>query len=179
VPEEVSYVESEAVRGLARPSYWLVWGLEWPGDCDAAEAVAATAPDMIPRDALGADAYEVLGCADLYACKHGHRVVFFSDLTAMFAGASTSWSEIGVDWVNALLELCNSLFPLMFLTISKRAYSVICNPSRSTTAAVSAERTPVADERELARQVVARQLAADWPPYVRSLVEARSVKRRV
>src|SRR5262249_15016978 len=60
-----------------------------PGDGDLAETAVALAPPIIPRDALCHDAYQVLGCADLYARKHAQRVVFFSDLTSMFTTAGT------------------------------------------------------------------------------------------
>ena len=57
---------------------------------------------MIPRETLSRDAVQILGCADLYARKHGQRVVFFSDLTRMFTTAGTSWAQLGVDWESAL-----------------------------------------------------------------------------
>ena len=96
---------ADAAVDLLYPSYWLVSGLEWQGDGELAEAAMAVAPGMIPRDALSHDARQVLGCADLYSRKHGQRVVFFSDLTRMFAEAGTSWSQLGVDWERALREL--------------------------------------------------------------------------
>jgi hypothetical protein len=178
MPEDMPYVDVDALDELASPSYWLVWGLQWPSDCDVAEAAAAIAPHLIPRDIMGSDAYQILGCADLYARKHGHRVIFFSDLTSMFAAAGTSWSQLGVDWERALQELRSGLFPLMFLTISEHAYALICDPARSANPVVTAARPGVAgDERELVRQTAARQLAADWPGYVRSLVDDGRISR--
>ena len=94
-----------AVDELLSPSYWLVSGLEWHGDGDIGRGRRGGRAQMIPRDALSHDAYQVLGCADLYARKHGQRVIFFSDLTRMFADAGTSWSQLGVDWESALREL--------------------------------------------------------------------------
>jgi hypothetical protein len=180
MPEVMPHVDVDALDELASPPYWLVWGLQWPGARDAAEAAAAIAPAMIPRDILGSDAYQVLGCADLYARKHGHRVIFFSDLTSMFAAAGTSWSQLGVDWERALQELRSGPFPLMFLTISEHAYAVICDPARSAIPVVTAARPGVADdERELVRQAIARQLAPDWPKYVRSLVDDGHVNRTI
>jgi hypothetical protein len=91
-----------ALAELLHPSYWHVSGLEWQGDRPTAEAAAAVAPAMIPRDAVSQDAFQVLGCAGLYARKHAHRVVFFSDLTRMFTKPGTSWTQLGVDHENAL-----------------------------------------------------------------------------
>lgn len=54
----------------AEPGYWLVAGLEWPGSGGLAEVAFAVAPEMIPRDGLSRDAYQLLGCSDLYAGKH-------------------------------------------------------------------------------------------------------------
>jgi hypothetical protein len=178
MPEDMPYVDVDALDELAIPSYWLVWGLQWPGECDAAEAAAAIAPAMIPRDIVGSDVCQVLGCADLYARKHGHRVIFFSDLTSMFAAAGTSWSQLGVDWERALQELRSGKFPLMFLTISEHAYAVICNPARSANPVVTPTRPDGAgDERELVRRAVDRQLAADWPEYVHSLADSGRISR--
>lgn len=54
----------------AEPGHWLVAGLDWPGGGGLAEAAFAVAPELIPCDKLSNDAYQVLGCADLYARKH-------------------------------------------------------------------------------------------------------------
>lgn len=109
-------VMADAAGELVNPEYWLVFGLEWSGsegrvaEVGVAEAAVAVTPGMIPRDAVGHDAYQVLGCADLYARKHAERVVFFSDLTRMFTTAGTSWAQLGVDWENALRELREGSF---------------------------------------------------------------------
>ena len=65
-PETLQFVLSGAER-LLSPAYWLVAGLEWPGEPGLNEAAWAIAPDLIPRETLGNDAYQVLGCAHLYA----------------------------------------------------------------------------------------------------------------
>ncbi len=70
--------DSSAAGELLQPAYWLVHGLPWPGDSDMAEAALAIAPEIVPRETLSRDACQILGCADLYARKHGSRVVFFS-----------------------------------------------------------------------------------------------------
>jgi len=84
---------------------------------------------MIARETLSRDAFQILGCADLYASKNGSRVIFFSDLTRMFTAAGTSWAELGIDWEGALKELQDGPFPSLFLTISERAYLFICSPA--------------------------------------------------
>ena len=154
-----------AADELLHPAYWLVHGLPWNGEGSLAEAALAIAPTMIPREAISPDAVQVLGCADLYARKHGSRVVFFSDLTRMFTAAGTSWAQLGVDWESALRELEDGPFPQLFLTISERAHLVICNPAtdhlitRPDGAQEAAE-----TGRELVRQAIASKLDADWPP---------------
>ena len=153
---------------LLNPEYWLVSAHEWQGDAPAAEATVAVAAGLIPRGTVSMDAYQVLGCADLYARKHGLRVVFFSDLTRMFNEAGTSWRQLGVDWEGALRELQDGQFPAMFLTISAPAYLVICDPTGRAVpmAAGTEERTD--DERELLRRAIAPRLARDWPAYTQS-----------
>lgn len=164
---------------LLHPAYWLVSGLEWTGPGDMAETAVAVVPGMIPRDAISHDAYQVLGTADLYASKHDRRVIFFSDLTRMFADAGTSWSAVGVDWERALQELRDGPFPAMFLTISDRAHLYICNPARRLLVYASDGVEEASDqERELVRQAITQQLAADWPPYMQSLIDTGRVRGR-
>jgi len=177
VPVQAGEHRVDAAPELLHPSYWLVSGLEWQGDGELAEAAMAVAPEMIPRETLSHDARQVLGCADLYSRKHGQRVVFFSDLTRMFTEAGTSWSQLGLDWERALRELSTGEFPVMLLTISERAYISICNPAvRPLTIKPDGGTGEAADDDlEFVRRAITRQLAADWPPYMQSIIDARRV----
>ena len=169
--------DTRADDDLLRPAYWLVHGLPWHGDGGMAEAAMAIAPGIIPREALSPDAFQVLGCSDLYARKHGSRVVFFSDLTSMFTAAGTSWAQLGVDWENALRELQDGLFPRLLLTISERAHLFICDPSTSTFLAGPGDAQERAEtERRLVRQAITGKLAADWPPYLQQIISAGHVR---
>ena len=118
-----------ALKELLCPSYWLVSGLQWTGNGSTAEAAIAIAPSLIPRRGVSHDASQVLGCADLYASKYAQQVVFFSDLTRMFANAGTSWTELGVDWESALEELRTGPYPALLLTVSEQAHCLICSPA--------------------------------------------------
>jgi hypothetical protein len=62
---------ARAADELLLPAYWLVHGLPWQRDGGMAEAAVATAPGMIPRETLSRDAFQILGCADLYARNTG------------------------------------------------------------------------------------------------------------
>jgi hypothetical protein len=169
--------DTSAAGELLHPAYWLVHGLPWPGDSDLAEAALAIAPAMIPRETLSHHAVQILGCADLYARKHGSRVIFFSDLTRMFTTAGTSWAQLGVDWESALQELENGPFPKLFLTISERAHLFICNPATDLLI-VGPEGAQEAAEtgRGLVRQAIASRLAADWPPYMQRIIDAGHIR---
>ena len=156
---------------LLHPTHWLVSGLEWHGDGPTAEAAVAVAPGLIPRNVVSRDVYQVLGCADLYARKHRLSVVFFSDLTRMFAAAGTSWSDLGVDWESACRELHNGSFPAVYLTVDALAHLIICDPAARVDPS-SARLEETADERELVRHAVAAQLAREWPAYMRSTAAA-------
>jgi hypothetical protein len=157
---------------LIHPPYWLVSALEWQSDGDVSESAVAIAPSIIPRELVSYDARQVLGCADLYARKHRQRVVFFSDLTRMFTDAGTSWSQLGVDWQSALLELGGGQFPGLFLTISERAYLVIAGATAATASALAEDARNREDERQLVRTSMARQLDSDWPQYIRTAANA-------
>lgn len=151
---------------LLRPAYWLVFGTEWHGDGIVSEAAAAVAPGVIPRDAITGDVDQVLGCADLFARKHGRRVIFFSELTRMFAVAGRSWADLGVDWQSALRELAEGRFPAIYLTVSRRGYDLICDPSLGSDAAGPST------ELEQLRQMATDDIADRWSAYAKGLVAA-------
>ena len=162
---------------LLRPAYWLVHGLPWPEGGSMAEAALAIAPGMIPRESLSRDAFQVLGCADRYASKHGSRVVFFSDLTRMFTAAGTSWAQLGIDWERALGELDDGPFPALFLTISQRAHIHVCNAAtRLMLYGPDGQEEATDAERQLVRQAIASQLTADWPPYMQQLIDTGRIR---
>lgn len=164
--------DTRADAELLHPAYWLVHGLPWQGDSELAEAAVAMAPGVIPRETLSRDAFQILGCADLYARKHGTRVVFFSDLTRMFTTAGTSWAQLDVDWENALRELTDGPFPRLFLTISERAHLLICDPAIGTPLAGSGGAQESAEtERRLVRQAITGKLVSDWPPYMQQVIK--------
>src|SRR6266567_5170287 len=168
---------SESFSQLLDPEYWLIFGLEWTGDADMAEAAYAVAPGVIPRHMLGEDARQVLECADLFVGKRGGRAIFFSDLTRMFASAGRSWPDLGVDWEAALADLQSGPFPALYLTISQRAHVYICDAAIRLVIYGPGGREEATDaERDLVRQALARQLAADWPGYVRSLIDAGKIR---
>jgi hypothetical protein len=169
--------DARAADELLHPSSWLVHGLPWQGDGGMAEAAAAIAPAMIPRETLSRDAFQILGCADLYARKHGSRVVFFSDLTRMFTAAGTSWAQLGIDWETALQEFQDGPFPALLLTISERAHVFICNPAtRLLLAGPDGAEEATHAERQLVRHAIASRLIADWPPYLQQMIDTGRIR---
>ena len=169
--------DTRADDELLHPSYWLVHGLRWQGDRDVAEAAVAIAPGIIARESLSRDAFQILGCADLYARKHRERVVFFSDLTRMLTAAGTSWAQLGVDWESALQELQDGPFPSLLLTISERAHVFICNPATWLRLAwPDGEEEATGAERQLVRQAIASRLTADWPPYMQQMIDTGRIR---
>ena len=168
--------DTRATDELLHPSYWLVHGLPWQGDGNIVEAAIAIAPGMIDRETLSRDAFQILGCADLYVAKRGQSVVFFSDLTRMFTTAGTSWVQLSIDWESALQELQDGPFPGLLLTISQRAHIFICDAATRLIFA-GPDSTEAADaERELVRQAIARTLTADWPPYLQQLIDTGRIR---
>jgi hypothetical protein len=159
---------SDTTRLLA-PSYWLVAALDWPVGRDVAEAAWAIAPGLISRDGVTADAHQILGCADLYADAHSTRTVFFSDLTRLCTETGTSWANLGIDWQAALNELHAGPYPELMLTVTERAYLLICD---SSTEPAEPSHPWTGHERELLREVITDELTAAWPAYIHSLIQA-------
>ena len=163
------------VDWLLHPPYWFIHALPWPGG-QLAEGAIAFAPTMIPRDGLSYDAQQILGCADLIARRRHERVVFFSDITRLLARGCTSWGQLGVDWEQGLQELADRDFPALHLAITQRAYVLICTPaSRMFTLGTDVGLIAMeGDERKLVRRSFAKRLDADWPPFMRAVIDAAS-----
>jgi hypothetical protein len=159
--------DTAAADELLRPAFWLAWGLEWPGDSDMAEAVIACAPRLIARDGLSYSAFQVTGCADVYARKSGLRVVFFSDLTRQLARAGESWEGLRVSWRAELRELEDGPFPGVFLSVSERSYLTLCDPVPGQ----------VVEGRRQIRQAITRQLETDWPSWIQDQLDTGRVRR--
>jgi hypothetical protein len=159
---------------LFAPAYWLVAGMEWPGGPSPAEAAWAVAPDMIPRDMVSSDTYQVLGCADQYVASQATRIVFFSDLTRMFTIAGTSWANLGVDWEAALDELQDGPYATALLAVSERAHILICDPSIELHLHQPGRKSDpdwARRDRELVRQSITETLIVSWPTYIDDLIQ--------
>jgi hypothetical protein len=157
-------------RQAAEPGYWLVAGLDRPAEPGG--AAVAVAPGLVPRGVVSRDAYQVLGCADLYATRHATRVVFLSDLARMFARVGRSWASVGVDWVAAVEELTDGPYPAMPLAITKRAHMLISDPAADPGRDHwHSQHELVYYERELVRYAITDKLAADWPAYAASVAQ--------
>ncbi|HUC58535.1 MAG TPA: hypothetical protein VMA95_14120 [Streptosporangiaceae bacterium] len=155
---------------LAEPAYWLVAGLEWRRASSPAEAALAVAPDLIPRDAVTRDTYQLLACADLYATTRAARVVFLSDLNRLLNEAGRSWASLGLSSHVALGELQDGPYPALVLTITERAHMLISDPAASDR--WHSEHELVYYERELVRHAITDKLAADWSAYMTSIIRA-------
>ena len=155
--------DTVADEELLHPAYWLVLALPWPGG-GTAEGVLAVAPPMIPREMLGNDAFQILAMADAFARGRKKSVIFFSELTRALARNAMTWAEHGIDWERGLAELEHG-FPGLYLTISERAYMVLCNPETRPSAAAEGQ-------RDLVRASITGKLRKEWPPFMRGGLDA-------
>ena len=173
---------------MTNPSWFLVTGLPWPeddGDVKMAEAAFAIAPSVTKavRPAgpegkpvpLGHDFALMLDAGSRCAAALGKRVIFLSDITRWLTGIGLNWERIGVDFPTAQNEL-ERQSPGLFVTVSSRAYTILCSTARSLTihytSGGTAEIPP--EERELVRASFEARLEADWPGYItRALATAQ------
>lgn len=173
---------------MTDPSWFLVAGLPWPEDQDdaeMAEAAFAIAPsvthvvrpvgpvgDPIP---LGRDLALMLDVGSRCAAALRKRVIFLSDITRWLADIGLSWARIGVDFPAAQNELEHQSVGL-FVTVSSRAYTILCSAARTTTIHCASSGTAEipAEERELVRASFEARLNADWPEHItRALASAQ------
>ena len=152
---------------LLRPSCWLAWGSgpDRPHGAGPSEAVVV-APGLIPRGELSGSARQILDGADLYARQRAVRLVYFSDMTRLLTGDGQSWTGLGVDWEAGLRELEGGDFARIFLSVSERAYLTLCDPVPGSL---------VEDRRQL-RQVMTRQVEADWTRWMQGAIDTGRVR---
>jgi hypothetical protein len=165
---------------MTDPSWFLVTGLPWPedqADAEVAEAAFAIAPyvtqavrpvgpdgEPVP---LGHDLALMLDAGSRCAAALGKRVLFLSDITLWLADIGLSWERIGVNFSAAQNELEQQGIG-MHLSLSQRAYAILCSTARTLTiydASGRSAEVPSGD-RELVRANFETALDADWPAYV-------------
>jgi hypothetical protein len=165
---------------MTDPSWFLVTGLPWPeeqSDADVAEAAFAIAPYVTQaarpagRDGkpapLGRHLAIVLDAGSRCAAALSKRVLFLSDITRWLADMGLSWDRIGVDFETAQNELEQQAIG-MYLTLSQRAYTILCSASHTLTIHDTSGRTAEIspEDRELVRAKLEEALDARWPGYV-------------
>jgi hypothetical protein len=167
---------------VLNPSMWLVFGMEWPADRRDdlfAEAAMAIAPAQIPLTLLSQAGRDVVQLSVAIGRRLGHRVVFFSDLTAALDERGQSWASLGIDWAGALQELQDAPVLGLFLSVSRRAHLIMCSSSRSRLVVHSPAGPPEeidASERDAVRAAITDTLVADWRPYAESRLAAGAVR---
>lgn len=97
--------------------------------------------------------------ADQYANEKAVSVVFFADLTRTLTLVGTSWAELSVDWEAALADLQGGPYASLYLTISERAYLLLCNPAVTVHVVDRKGVQQGNDERELVRQALTERLS--------------------
>jgi hypothetical protein len=165
---------------MTNPSWFLVTGLPWPEDKPSTEIVEAAlaiapyvtqvvrpvGPDGEPLP-LGRDFALMLDAGSRCAAALGKRVLFLSDITRWLAGIGLSWERIGVSFEYAQEELEGQKVGL-YLTVSQRAYSIVCSAARTSTIQSTSGSTAevLPEDREQVRAQIEAALDADWPDYV-------------
>ncbi|MEU6256718.1 hypothetical protein [Streptomyces sp. NPDC047043] len=182
LPEGDIELDTDVERFLAHPRYWLMFALPWPAaepNADMAEAAYAIAPPTVSgrqRDRLLSDAVDLLGFTEVYAREHPDlRVVWLTDVTRWLEWEKgSSWSDLGVDWENALTELTAQPLLGMYMTISHRAYLHLGNTARRFEVQYTDGRSELLadDERRAVHEAFTRKLEADWPAYIRGMVRS-------
>jgi hypothetical protein len=165
---------------MTDPSWFLVTGLPWPEEQDAAEiaeaafavappvtrAVRPAGPDGKPVP-LGPDLALMLDAGSRCAAALGKRVLFLSDITRWLFDIGLSWERIGVDVPVAQNELERQGLGI-YLSLSQHAYTILCSTARNLTIYdTSSGKVEVpAEDRELVRAKFESALDADWPRYM-------------
>jgi hypothetical protein len=103
--------------------------------------------------------------------ERGQDVGGLVEPAALFRGPGEDLAQ-RVDWESALQELQKAPIPVLFLTISERAYLFICDPAgESFLTEPGGEEKPAESGREAVRQALATSLTADWPPCIQGMID--------
>jgi hypothetical protein len=149
-----------------------MFGLPWPGGPGPAEATVALAPSIISRDELGDDARDILDVADAYAECTPSKLVFFSDLTLWLDCHGSDWGARRTDWEAGVDELIGGPFPALYFALDQVSHAILCDASRQGLILYyrdgSEQVTPV--RRQELRSVLEGQLGAEWPAYIRRVL---------
>lgn len=154
---------------LLHPSYWLLFGLEWPGGEDPAEAAVVFAPPSIPRHQLGRDARDILAVADAYVNAIPGKVVFLSDLTRWLDHHGDTWFSRGTDWETGKDELLDLHIPAVWIALTRLGHIILCDASRDDVTLHYPDHTEqiTPTQRQACRASIENGLADDWPDYFR------------
>jgi len=151
----------------------------WPEDqpdAEFAEAAFAIAPyvTQVVRPAgpdgkpvpLGTDLARMLDAGSRCAAALDKRVLFVSDVTSWLTDIGLSWQRIGVDFPAAQDELEHQS-PGLIVTVSSRAYTILCSTARTLTIHYTSGAADIPpEERELIRASFEARLDTDWPGYI-------------
>jgi len=169
-------VDTSIPESVLAPSYWLVYGLDWPATGgDFRESVIAFAPSSTVRASLSLDALDVLEVADAFRLQLGLRTVFFSDLTLWLFKHGSSWGERWTDWEAGWKDIVDrSGAPAMYLGLSQLAHLIVCDASELGVTLHFTDGSPSrrvsAAERAAVRSDIEQELSRTWPAYIRNLV---------
>ena len=169
---------AEVIESLIHPTYWLLFGLPWPGGSDPAEAAIAVAPSIIPRTGLGGDARDMLRVADAYADCTAVQAVFLSDLTRWLDRHGSTWFSRGTDWEVGKDELVSGGALALYFVLSQVGHLILCDASRHGATLHYSERTEqvTPTQRQHLRSALEQRLLVDWPDYVHGLLTQGKIR---
>ncbi len=151
------------------PLFFLAWALDAHPGGDGVEISAhLVAPTLIRPEFLDDDARAVLVVAGGLVRSTGHRLVFFSELTAALAADGESWETREVDWAQALRTLSGPGVPGFDFGLYHRDWLAVVGGSRYVTVLDGDDQVTldVAAERDRLREVLTPLLYQQWDTFI-------------
>jgi hypothetical protein len=168
--------DDEFRDSVIHPPYWFMFALNWPpGEAGMAEAAYAIAPECTSQKGLPENVKDVLAVTFLYVKEHpAQRVVWFTDITRWLGARNQDWFSLGIDWEDALLSIPELPILGLYVTVSVRAYWHLTDAAERYRIHFNdgTSETLTPEERQAVHGAFERQLDADWPPYIRTMLES-------
>lgn len=153
-----------------QPKYLLAWALDHhPGGDGTPICAHLVAPTLIRRSMVGSDANHVLSYADIIADYTGHRLIFFSQLSAALSDNNQTWEGLDVDWEHALRDLAKPGIPGYDFGLYYRDWIIARGGARQMILVAndgSRDSIDVRAEQDVLRGKLTPMAYKDWPDFI-------------
>lgn len=105
--------------------------------------------------------------------------VLFSDIAMLPDGQGKTWGDLGIDYEQVIDTLLDAPVPLLYLTLSQVAHTILCDASREGVRIYYQDGQVEHMTSEMRRDVhtaLAATLESDWQPYIQGSIDRGAIQ---